>query len=154
MQLRAADLIDQRSRLQALERERLNGQRELTLLRGELSRMPLEQSKQIAEIRRSISSSNQELTESELRRRIFVLAPRDGVRATLWAGGARGSSTGRPFRGRVARLEAMPSNVRPVPDAAPRVPRVPTRTRACAETRASRRGRRRASWAGASRTSP
>ena len=35
VQLREADLIDQRSRLQALERERLNAQRELTLLRGE-----------------------------------------------------------------------------------------------------------------------
>lgn len=79
VQLREADLIDQRSRLQVLDRERLNAQRELTLLRGELARMPLEQSKQIAEIRRSISSSDQELTESELRRRIHVLAPRDGV---------------------------------------------------------------------------
>ena len=57
VQLREADLIDQRSRLQALERDRLNVQRELTLLRGELHRLPPEQSKQIPELRRTISST-------------------------------------------------------------------------------------------------
>lgn len=85
VQLREADLIDQRSRLQALERDRLNVQREVTLLRGELDRLPLEQSKQISELRRSISSTDQELTESELRRQVLIVAPRDGVATAVTA---------------------------------------------------------------------
>ncbi|MCK6373984.1 MAG: HlyD family efflux transporter periplasmic adaptor subunit [Zoogloea sp.] len=85
VQLREADLIDQRSRLQALERDRLNVQRELTLLRGELTRLPLEQSKQISELRRGLSSTDQELVESELRRQVLVVAPRDGVATAVTA---------------------------------------------------------------------
>jgi hypothetical protein len=73
------------SRLQALERDRLNVQRELTLLRGELARLPLEQSKQISELRRSLSSTDQELVESELRRQVLVVAPRDGVATAVTA---------------------------------------------------------------------
>ena len=85
VQLREADLIDQRSRLQALERDRLNVQRELTLLGGELQRQPLEQSRELSELRRNISSTDQELAESELRRQVLILAPRDGVATAVTA---------------------------------------------------------------------
>jgi membrane fusion protein len=110
VQLREADLIDQRSRLQGLERERLNAQRELTLLRGERERLPLEQSRQLAEINRSISSSDQELTESELRRRLHVLAPRDGVVTAVTAEVGHAVDPSRPVLSIVppgARLQAQ-----------------------------------------------
>jgi membrane fusion protein len=85
VQLREADLIDQRSRLQALERDRLNVQRELTLLRRRTPAPALEQSRELSELRRSISSTDQELTESELRRQVLMLAPRDGVATAVTA---------------------------------------------------------------------
>ncbi len=96
VQLREADLIDQRSRLQALERDRLNVQRELTLLRGELERLPLEQAKELSGLRRSISSTDQELAESELRRQVLVVAPRDGVATAVTAEVGQNVDASRP----------------------------------------------------------
>ena len=72
VQLREADLIDQRSRLQGLQRERVGLQREIGALGDELERLPIEFEKQIAELQRRVSSADQEFTESELRRRIAV----------------------------------------------------------------------------------
>lgn len=96
VQLREADLIDQRSRLQALERDRVNVQRELTLLQSELARQPLEQSRQLAELRRSLSSTDQELVESELRRQVLITAPRDGVATAVTAEVGQSVDAGRP----------------------------------------------------------
>ena len=85
VQMREADLIDQKSRFQALERDRLNAQRELAVLRGDLDRLPLEQSKQIGELKRGIAMVSQELTESDMRRRIVIAAPQDGMATAVTA---------------------------------------------------------------------
>jgi membrane fusion protein len=109
VQAREADLIDQRSRLQGLERERLNALREIALLRGDLERLPLEQSKQILELRRGISSTDQEFAETEMRRRMLILAPRDGVATAATAEVGHNVDTTRPVVSIVppgARLQA------------------------------------------------
>lgn len=79
VQLREADWIDQRSRLQSLQRDRLNLTRELALIDSEQERQPIEFERQRADLERRIATTDQELTESELRRRLVITAPRDGI---------------------------------------------------------------------------
>ena len=66
--------------------------------------------RQLAELNRSISSSDQELTESELRRRLHVLAPRDGVVTAVTAEVGHAVDPSRPVLSIVppgARLQAQ-----------------------------------------------
>lgn len=110
VQLREADWLDQRARLQALERDRLAATRELALLRGDLERMPIEQERQSAELRRALSTSDQELVESQLRRSVQVVAPRDGVATAVAAELGQAVDPARPLLSIVApgaRLQAV-----------------------------------------------
>ncbi|MCB1902384.1 HlyD family secretion protein [Cognatazoarcus halotolerans] len=109
VQLREADLIDQRSRLQGLQRERVGLQREIGALGDELERLPIEFEKQIAELQRRVSSADQEFTESELRRRIVVTAPREGIATAANAELGQNAPVDRPLLAiipRGAKLEA------------------------------------------------
>lgn len=109
VQLREADLIDQRSRLQGLQRERVGLQREIGALGDELERLPIEFEKQIAELQRRVSSADQEFTESELRRRIVVTAPREGIATAANAELGQNAPVNRPLLAiipRGAKLEA------------------------------------------------
>ena len=76
------DLTEQRSRLRGLEREALGVQRELATVQQELGNARLRNSGQLALLQREVSSTEQQLTEVEGRRRVLVTAPEDG-RATL-----------------------------------------------------------------------
>lgn len=109
VQLREADLIDQRSRLQGLQRERVGLQREIGALGDELERLPIEFEKQIAELQRRVSSADQEFTESELRRRIVVTAPREGIATAANAELGQNAPVDRPLLAIIphgAKLEA------------------------------------------------
>lgn len=76
------DLSEARSRLQGLERDGLALQRELQQIQQELDNSRLRYDNQIAQLTRDISSTNQQLTEVESRRRVVITAPNAG-RATL-----------------------------------------------------------------------
>lgn len=78
------DVTEQRSRLQGLERETLGVQRSLTQMEQEGNDTRLRFDNQIAQLRREISNTDQELTEVESRRRVVITAPEAG-RATLVA---------------------------------------------------------------------
>ena len=76
------DLTEQRSRLRGLEREALGVQRELAQLQQDIGSSELRYENAVAQLRRDISSTDQQLTEVEGRRRVVVEAPESG-RATL-----------------------------------------------------------------------
>jgi membrane fusion protein len=76
------ELSEQQSRLQALERDVLSNQREVAATAREVDSTKIRYSNQNSGLQRGISSAQQELTETELRRRVVVTAPEDG-QATL-----------------------------------------------------------------------
>jgi membrane fusion protein len=84
-QQKQADLLDQRNRLQALERDQLNSQQELQARLSELASMPLRQRNELAQLERLLASTNQEWAESEGKRRIVVVAPEDGIATAVVA---------------------------------------------------------------------
>lgn len=79
LQLREVDLTEQRARGEALQRERLALRRDAESGRRELDAQRLRQGSQRAETERALALLQQELTETEARRRIVVTAPADGV---------------------------------------------------------------------------
>ncbi|WP_415033483.1 HlyD family secretion protein [Azonexus sp.] len=71
--------LDQQARLKSTEREQIALRRELALRQENLAALRLKQQNQLAQIERYISSTSQELSESEGRRMIAITAPIDGV---------------------------------------------------------------------------
>lgn len=78
-QQKQADLLDQRNRLQALERDQISVRRELQAQGSELKSLPLRHHNQLAQIERLLTNTDQEWTESEAKRRIWVTAPESGI---------------------------------------------------------------------------
>jgi membrane fusion protein len=78
-QQKQADLLDQHQRLQALQRDQISTERELHAQRDELKSLPIRQRSQSAQIERLITSTSQEWTESEGKRRVAILAPESGI---------------------------------------------------------------------------
>jgi membrane fusion protein len=76
------DLSEARSRLQVLQRDALVTQRERQQLEQEIESNQLRFDNQVAQLEREISSTDQQLTEVESRRRVVITAPQDG-QATL-----------------------------------------------------------------------
>ncbi len=76
------DLTEQRSRLRGLERDALGVQREASQVQQELVATRLRHANLIAQLEREVSSTDQQLTEVESRRRVLITAPEAG-RATL-----------------------------------------------------------------------
>jgi membrane fusion protein len=76
------DLTEQRSRLRGLERDALGVQRELAQVQQELGSARLRNANQVALLEREVSSTDQQLTEVESRRRVLITAPEAG-QATL-----------------------------------------------------------------------
>lgn len=85
IQLKQGDLLDQRNRLQALERDHIVIGRDLASQQSELSSLPLRHQNQRAQIERGISSVGQELTESEAKRRLAITAPESGIATAVVA---------------------------------------------------------------------
>ena len=85
VQQRQADLLDQRARLQTLERDHISIARELTSHRSTLESLPLRHQNQIAQIERDVAMLGQELTESEAKRRLEITAPESGIATAVTA---------------------------------------------------------------------
>ncbi|MBX9798748.1 MAG: HlyD family efflux transporter periplasmic adaptor subunit [Burkholderiaceae bacterium] len=83
LQQRLEDILDQRARLQVLERDQLVLARELKTQRNESISLGLRQQNQIAQLERGLAGIDQELTESEAKRRLVITAPQSGVATTL-----------------------------------------------------------------------
>jgi membrane fusion protein len=83
LQQRQEDLIDQRLRMQSLERERISVGQDLADQKSALISLGLRQQNQLAQLQRSISSTDQDLTESEGKRQLFVTAPETGIATAI-----------------------------------------------------------------------
>jgi membrane fusion protein len=95
-QQKQADMLDQRNRLQALQRDQISVERELQAQRSELASLPLRQQTQLAQIERLITSTGQEWTESEGKRHIAVVAPESGIATAVTAEVGQAVDSGKP----------------------------------------------------------
>jgi membrane fusion protein len=76
---RRSEVLEQRGRLNALERERSNVARQLADLNGRVATVDARYENQVAELERSIAETELEIAENEARRAILVIAPNPGV---------------------------------------------------------------------------
>jgi membrane fusion protein len=73
------DALDQRSRLQGLERDGSTVVRQLTDVQNQLSGLPVKYQTQIAELERAIAGTELDMSENEARRRVVVVATQSGT---------------------------------------------------------------------------
>jgi membrane fusion protein len=84
------DSIDDRAKLESMERSQFTLQRDQIQAEAALREMPMRRRTQLAEIDRNVSSLDQELAEAESRRKIVISAPYDGIVTAVQA--EKGSS--------------------------------------------------------------
>ncbi len=96
-QQKRADALEQRNRLQALERDQMALQRELASQRTEFAAMPLRHQNQLAQLERLLSGTGQEYTESEAKRGIVVAAPEAGTATAVAAEAGQAVDVARPL---------------------------------------------------------
>jgi membrane fusion protein len=77
--------LEQAQQLRTLERTLVTTQRERLKLESELRDLPLNTQTRLAEIDRNIAALEQELAETEARRRIIISAPHDGTVTAIQA---------------------------------------------------------------------
>ena len=97
LQQKQEDLLDQRNRLQGQERDRIRVGRELATQQNELATLSFKQQNQLAQIDRSISSTGEQLTESEAKRRLIITAPEAGIATAVAAEIGQAVDTSRPL---------------------------------------------------------
>ena len=97
LQLKQGDLLDQRNRTQALERDALSLQRERNSLLDELANLPLQQAMQLAQLERLVNATGQELTESEAKRGVLITAPASGTVSAILVDSGQLVDPGRPL---------------------------------------------------------
>ncbi len=84
-QQKQEDWIEQSTRLESMTREQMRMRRELVARQDELSSLRAKHQNQIAQLERSVSSVNQQLTESEAKRRLVIRAPESGTATAVVA---------------------------------------------------------------------
>lgn len=78
-QQKQGDFLEQRQRLQILQRDLIRARRELREQQNEQTNAAMKQQIQVSQLDRNMATIEQELAESEARRRIIISAPEDGV---------------------------------------------------------------------------
>jgi len=109
-QQKQEDWIEQSSRLESMAREQVRMQRDVLARQEELSSVRAKHQNQIAQLERSVSSVNQQLTESEAKRRLVIRAPESGTATAVVASVGMAVEGSRPLLSivpRGARLEAQ-----------------------------------------------
>jgi membrane fusion protein len=96
-QQKQEDLLDQKNRQQSLERDRISVGRDLSAQQSELNGLSLKQLNQLAQIDRTLTSTGQELTESEAKRRIVITAPEAGIATAVIADAGQSVDGNRPL---------------------------------------------------------
>ncbi len=84
-QIKQAEQLDQRVKLQSVMRERESTEQEIRIRGDELRAMPLRHQGQLAELERNRLGIEQELVESESRRELVIVAPQGGVVTSIVA---------------------------------------------------------------------
>jgi membrane fusion protein len=80
---REGDEIDQKSRLKTLERDQITTQRNLDDAQYQLTTLGIKYDNQIGDITRNTATAEQDLSESEARRRLIVVAPESGIATAI-----------------------------------------------------------------------
>ncbi|HWW06592.1 HlyD family secretion protein [Collimonas sp.] len=96
-QQKQEDLLDQKNRQQGLERDRISVGRDLSAQQSELNGLSLKHQNQLAQIDRTLTSTGQELTESEAKRRIVITAPEAGIATAVIADVGQSVDGNRPL---------------------------------------------------------
>jgi membrane fusion protein len=97
LQQKQDEALDQRSRLRALERERLTLVREQGALASESATLGLKQQNQLSQLIRARAALDQEFMESEAKRNLVITAPADGVATGVVAELGQTVEPGRPM---------------------------------------------------------
>jgi membrane fusion protein len=92
-----ADLLDQETHLQTVERDQISVRRQLHEQQGLLAQLPEKYSKTISEIEQNIAVINQDFSESEVKRRAVILAPESGVATATLGEVGQTVDIGRPL---------------------------------------------------------
>jgi membrane fusion protein len=74
-----ADSIEQRARLQGLDRDRKGIERQLADVTARSASLALRYDNQVADLERSLAATDLDIAENEARREILVTAPSDGI---------------------------------------------------------------------------
>jgi membrane fusion protein len=85
VQQKREELLDQHSRLQALERARMGLRSDAANVAAELKQQPLRSAAQLAELDRQLAALAQDSTATEANRQIVVTAPQDGIVTAILA---------------------------------------------------------------------
>jgi membrane fusion protein len=104
LQQKQDELLEQQSRLHALTRARMGLARDLASLQAELRELPIRAETQSANIARTITATEQEITENEARRQTVVRAPQSGVATAVLA------EVGQLATGQVPLLSIVPTD--------------------------------------------
>lgn len=96
-QQKEEELLDQRFRLQEMERNRISVNKELMTNKNELSGLKFKHQNQLSTIERGIASVNQELTESEAKRHLTITAPEGGIATAVVADVGQAVDGSRPL---------------------------------------------------------
>lgn len=104
LQQKQDELLEQQSRLHALTRARMGLARDLASLQAELRELPIRAETQYANIARTITATEQEITENEARRQTVVRAPQSGVATAVLA------EVGQLATGQVPLLSIVPTD--------------------------------------------
>ncbi len=96
-QQKQEEWIEQSSRLQSMARERVRMQREIAARLDELSSLRAKHQNQIAQLERTVSGVNQQLTESEAKRRLVIRAPESGTATAVVANAGSTTEGNRPL---------------------------------------------------------
>lgn len=97
VQQKQADVLEQRARLQSLERDGLAIERELAARRHEFDSLAPRLENQLAQIDRSIAAVEQEIAENDARRRIVIQAPEEGTATAAQAEPGQAVDASRPL---------------------------------------------------------
>jgi membrane fusion protein len=79
------DLLDQRGKLESLQRTEISIQRDLTSFKKDLQNMPLRASNTLASIERDIASIEQEILDNEVKREVVVVSLQEGMATAVLA---------------------------------------------------------------------
>jgi len=97
LQAREEELIDLRTRMQALEREKLALTRDRELILSDIAGRGLKHQNEVAQIERSVAGMSQELADSESRREFTATAPIEGVVTAITTDVGQTAEAGRPL---------------------------------------------------------
>jgi membrane fusion protein len=96
-QQREADLLDQRSKLNSLQRDRASTAQLLKEASNDLAGLSLKQQNQLSQIDRSVIDVDQSLIESEAKRELVIAAPETGTATAVIAEPGQTADTTHPL---------------------------------------------------------